>query len=124
MCMYPPCMHRVRVTGFCGSILGSLCLHPNGKNYITCAGGCLVVNDLADPHNQVFLRGHNDNISCLALSPSGRLIASGQVGENCDVIVWDFERKELVWRLQEHFHGISCLAFSDDEVWPKLPMTR
>jgi WD40 repeat protein len=65
-----------------------------------------VINDLTDAHNQVFLRGHDDDISCLAVSASGRFIASGQTGDNSDVIVWDFEQHAVVWRLQEHFHGV------------------
>jgi hypothetical protein len=132
-----------------------------------------VVCDFTDPHNQHFLRGHNSNVTCLALSPSvcqlvllvmrrfepdywllcclqGRLLASGQNGECADCIVWDFETKELLYRFvlrpsallfatyaqnashiiahllcshrvrfEEHDFGISCLAFSDDEVSPQ-----
>ena len=29
-----------------------------------------------------------------------RYIASGQVGDNADVIVWDFEEKRLLYRMQ------------------------
>ncbi|KAJ1484619.1 hypothetical protein T484DRAFT_1621453, partial [Baffinella frigidus] len=52
--------------------------------------------------SQVFLRGHDDLINALALSKSGRYIASGQarVGDNADVIVWDFEAKRLLYRMQ------------------------
>jgi WD40 repeat protein len=51
----------------------------------------------------------------LALSKSGRLIATGQTGKNADVIVWDFEQKSLIVRFSEHDHGIMSLGFSDDE---------
>lgn len=74
-----------------------------------------MISDLSDPHNQVFLRGHDDNITCMSLSPSGRYIASGQKGENSDVIVWDFDEKKLLYRLQSHDSGIACVAFSHDE---------
>jgi WD40 repeat protein len=65
---------------------------------------------------QVFLRGHDDDITCLALSPSGRFVASGQKGENSDAIVFDFESKQLLYRMSEHDFGVACLAFSDDEL--------
>jgi hypothetical protein len=41
--------------GFNGSIPSGLWCHPNGKDFIYPAGGCLVVCDFNDPHNQVFL---------------------------------------------------------------------
>lgn len=47
--------------------------------------------------------------------PQGRLLASGQFGENADVCVWDYESKKLLYRLSEHDFGIVDLAFSDDE---------
>ena len=46
----------------------------------------------------------------------GRMIASGQLGENADIIVWDFETKRLLYRFSEHDHGIQALSFSRDEV--------
>ena len=64
----------------------------------------------------MFLRGHDDDITCLALSPSGRFVASGQKGENSDAIVFDFESKQLLYRMSEHDFGVACLAFSDDEL--------
>ena len=73
-----------------------------------------VVADLRDPHNQVFLNGHDGPVTCLAMSPDGRLLASGQHGENSDVIVWDFVAKRLLFRLSEHDHGIKAVAFSHD----------
>lgn len=101
--------------GFAGSVPGALLYHPNGKDFIYVAGGCVVICDFTDPHNQVFLRGHDGNISCLAMSASGRYLASGQYGENADVVVWDYENKKLLYRLCEHDFGIQDIAFSDDE---------
>ena len=65
---------------------------------------------------QVFLRGHDSNITCLSLSKTGKYIASGQYGENSDAIVWDYATKSLLYRMSEHDHGIECVAFSDDEL--------
>lgn len=46
----------------------------------------------------------------------GRLLASGQTGENADVCVWDFASRKLLYRFSEHDFGIVSLSFSDDEV--------
>ena len=46
--------------GYSGMVYDSLVYHPNGQDFVYPAGGCLVVCDFNDPHNQVFLRGHDD----------------------------------------------------------------
>jgi WD40 repeat protein len=69
-----------------------------------------------DPHDQYFLSGHDGPITCMAMSKSGRYFASGQNGENSDVLVWDFETKKMLFRLSEHDYGVKCVAFSDDEL--------
>ena len=129
--------------GFAGAVYDGQHYHPNGRDFVYAAGACVgesvpskldvmscangsvcalpVICDFTDPHSQHFLRGHNNNVSCVALSPSvspmcipqcgncftllwcaagcqGRLLASGQNGEFADAIVWDFERRELLYR--------------------------
>ena len=105
-------MELEHAIGFAGSLRNCLQFHPNGRDIVYAAGGCVVVADLSDPHNQVFLRGHDDFITSIAVSPSGRYIASGQRGDNADVIVWDFEEKRLLYRMQSHDHGIAAVSFS------------
>ena len=108
-------MELEHAIGFTGNLRNCLQFHPNGRDIVYAAGGCVVVADLSDPHNQVFLRGHDDFITSISVSPSGRFIASGQRGDNADVIVWDFEEKRLLYRMQSHDHGIACVSFSHDE---------
>ena len=84
--------------GYSGHVASSLVAHPNGQDLIYAAGGCIVSCDKDDPHKQTFFRGHDDDITCLAVSRSGRYIASGQAGANADVIVWDFEEKAVLFR--------------------------
>jgi len=89
---------------------------PDGKNFIYAAGGCIVMCNFDDPHQQTFLRGHDQNVTCMSISKTGRYLASGQYGENADVIVWDLQTKELLYRFGHHDVGIACVAFSDDEL--------
>eukprot|EP01083_Nonionella_stella_P226586 804550_1 len=98
-----------------GTSTHSLQLHPNGKEFIAVSGACIVVSDLTDPHKQLFLRGHDDFITCVDISKSGKMIASGQIGDNSDIIIWNFEEKSILFRLAEHEFGIECLSFSSDE---------
>eukprot|EP01138_Halocafeteria_seosinensis_P009114 gb/GECG01009315.1/.p1 GENE.gb/GECG01009315.1/~~gb/GECG01009315.1/.p1 ORF type:complete len:660 (+),score=67.10 gb/GECG01009315.1/:1-1980(+) len=102
--------------GFAGEVFDGLHFLPNdGDTYIYPAGACIVMAKLSDPHQQTFLRGHDEPISCLQLSPKGNFIASGQTGDQSDVIVWDTQSCKLLYRFQEHDYGIAELEFSDDE---------
>jgi WD40 repeat protein len=101
--------------GYSGEVSSSLVAHPNGQDLIYAAGGCVVACDKDDPHKQTFFRGHDAAITCLAVSTSGRLIASGQSGTDSDVIVWDFENKSVLFRCQEHDNGVAAVAFTEDE---------
>ena len=101
--------------GFNGSASSPLHVHPNGSDVVYAQGGCIVIADLRDPHKQDFLRGHDDTVTCLALSASGRTIVSGQKGDNCDVVVWDFETRQEIYRFQEHDAGVAQVELSADE---------
>jgi len=89
--------------------------HPDGQKYVFSSGACVVVADLLDPNKQEFLRYHDHLVTCLALSPSGKYIASGQYGEHSDVFVYDYTEKRVVFQLEEHDKGLQVLAFSQDE---------
>ncbi|KAI9994891.1 hypothetical protein PInf_011731 [Phytophthora infestans] len=54
--------------------------HPSGRDYVYPAGGSVLLTSFQDAHSQLFLRGHGDNVSCIAMSPSGRILASGERG--------------------------------------------
>ena len=51
----------------------------------------------------------------MSVSNNGKLIASGQRGENSDVVIWDFNGKRAIHRLSEHDHEVTNLAFSHDD---------
>lgn len=63
--------------GYSGAVVGSVQLHPSLKEYVLIVGSSIVVRDISDPHNQHFLTAHDDQITCLAVSNQGNLIASG-----------------------------------------------
>jgi hypothetical protein len=65
-------------------------------------------------HAQRFLRGHDGEVRCLALHPSGRMLASGQAaGGSREVCVWQLDASEpAVVLTGQHPDGVSCLGFS------------
>ena len=43
------------------------------------------------------------------------MIASGQRGENSDIVVWDHQAKKALFRLSEHDYEVTLLDFSHDD---------
>jgi len=82
------------------------------------AVGCTVVIQDINSKKQEFLSGHSNNVTCVAVSKSGRYIASGQVthrGFRADVIIWDFEARRIHGRLSLHKVKVEALAFSPND---------
>jgi len=64
--------------GYNGLYPNTVHFHPTLKDtLIYNIGGLLVIEDLHDKHKQEFLRGHDMELSAIAVSSTGRMIASG-----------------------------------------------
>lgn len=114
----PQSLQISSVIGFGGTVVRGLHVHPDGKHLIYPLGSTLIIRNLKDQNNNIFLQGHNGAITCVAVSKSGRYIASGQsthMGFQADVCVWDFERKCLLNRMTLHKVRVQSLSFSHDE---------
>ncbi|RLN91111.1 hypothetical protein BBJ28_00011668, partial [Nothophytophthora sp. Chile5] len=109
-----PVIELEHTIGF-SAVPNAIHYHPSGRDYVYPAGGSVLLTSFQDAHSQLFLRGHLGHVSCIAMSRSGRLLASGERGRSADVLVWDYAARRLLFRLSEHDAGIAALAFSDDE---------
>jgi len=114
-------MELEHVIGYTGHELKTLQYYPAQQNTIVYAmGATIVIADLTDPHQQDFLRGHDNEISALAISNDGALVASGQrgsmlhKGHDAPVIVWDFKGRRDVYQLLGITHSVANLCFSSD----------
>lgn len=97
-------------------------MHPDACHLIYPLGNTIVIEDLTakrhDKSRQEFLVGHTDNVSCIAVSKSGRYLASGQsthMGFKADVIVWDFESRSLLKKFSLHKVKVQALSFSPND---------
>lgn len=100
-----------------GSVPNGLVAHPDGKHIVYPLGCKLIVKDVST-QQQSFLSGHSNNISCLACSPSGVYLASGQIthmGFKADVIIWTFAERKLYCRLSLHKVKVQAIAFSPND---------
>lgn len=67
----------IAVIGFTGKIHEGLILHPDNEHLIYPLGSTIVVRHIIS-RSQTFLRGHDNEISVISVSPSGKYVASGQ----------------------------------------------
>nr|Q95JL5.1 RecName: Full=Cilia- and flagella-associated protein 52; AltName: Full=WD repeat-containing protein 16 [Macaca fascicularis]BAB63111.1 hypothetical protein [Macaca fascicularis] len=107
------------VIGFNGHVPTGLKCHPDQEHLIFPLG-CTILIQAINTQEQNFLQGHGNNVSCLAISRSGRYIASGQVtfmGFKADIILWDYKKRELLARLSLHKGKIEALAFSPNDLY-------
>lgn len=69
------------VIGYNVQYLNTVLFHQNLKDtLIYNIGSLVIIESVNDKHNQIFLRGHDMEISALELSNSGKMLASGQKG--------------------------------------------
>uniref|UniRef100_A0A8C4VB53 Cilia- and flagella-associated protein 52 n=1 Tax=Falco tinnunculus TaxID=100819 RepID=A0A8C4VB53_FALTI len=107
------------VIGFNGHVPCGLICHPDKEHVLYPLGCTVVIQDLGSK-KQTFLHGHTNNVSCIVVSRNGVYVASGQVtymGFKADIILWDFQRKELLARLPLHKGRIEGLAFSPNSLY-------
>ena len=107
------------VIGFNGSVPRGVVLSGSGvdERLIFPLGSTVVLKQLSDNQQHFLSDGHDRDISALALSPCGRLLASGQLthlGFVSTVCVWDLISRTLRHRWSTHKGKVQSLSFSAD----------
>jgi WD40 repeat protein len=102
--------------GYSAGNSGNLCYLPQERGkYVYASGGSVVIGHFETANEQVFLKGHDADVSAMAVSKSGEVMVTGQFGLNADVVVWDFLQRKVMYRFEEHDSGVQCLAISHDD---------
>ena len=118
-------MELEHAIGFSGALRSSVHVLPGTSKYLFVAGGCVVVADIENPHEQTFIRGHDEDIVCLHLSESGKFFVTGQRGRNCDVCLWSAESFSVVARFAEHEGSVlQCDISPDDSIVASIGAER
>ena len=107
------------VIGFTGQVIQGLILHPDNEHLIYPLGSTIVIRHVVS-RVQSFLRGHDQRVSCISVSRSGNLLASGQqthMGFQAEIIIWNFYSKSVIYRMKLHKVMIQSLSFSNDEAY-------
>lgn len=136
------------IIGFAGEVPGGLLVNSDREHLIYPLGNTIVVEEIKedkkpasggrgsgtkggtksrstpeDPKmRQKLLSGHKERclaVSCLAVSKSGKYLASGEkthMGFQADVILWDFEKRSIKHTLDPlHKVKVEALAFSPND---------
>ncbi|ETV78396.1 hypothetical protein, variant 1 [Aphanomyces astaci] len=110
------------VVGYTGRGKDTVHTHPRDPDvYLTSMGAAIVVARLSDPHAQEFLRGHDEEITSMAISRSGLLLASGQLPSSkrnsvgAMIVVWELNSRAELYQLQGFHCKIMKMAFSPDD---------
>uniref|UniRef100_A0A4W3H8Y1 EMAP like 5 n=1 Tax=Callorhinchus milii TaxID=7868 RepID=A0A4W3H8Y1_CALMI len=108
----PNCHLRLEwVYGYRGHQCRNNLYYTAAKEIVYFVAGVGVVYNTRE-HKQKFFLGHSDDIISLALHPERTLVATGQVGKEPCICIWDTYNVQTVSILKDvHTHGIACLAF-------------
>ncbi|CAH0546208.1 unnamed protein product [Brassicogethes aeneus] len=105
------------IIGFDGSTIKGLIVHSDGKHVIYPIGNKVIVQDWTT-RKQSFLTGHTNAISAVAVSRSGKYIASGQInhiGFKAQLIIWSYNELKIMDTHELHKVRVEAVSFSSDE---------
>ncbi|CAH0761745.1 unnamed protein product [Diatraea saccharalis] len=111
---------RIKLESVLGLTVGSnaaLDCDPNTELVAYPAGCTVVLYNVRKNRQTHVLNASRKSVTCVAFSPDGRYLASGECGHAPAVRVWDLQDPTASGAVQiaefpGHTHGVSCVAFS------------
>lgn len=85
-----------------------LCFRPDGSQLVVAAGQRVLVYDTADGTLIQPLKGHKDNVYCVAYAKDGKRFASG--GADKCVIIWTSKLEGIL--KYSHNDAVQCLSYN------------
>jgi len=118
----PALLEMEHSIGYTSKYPDTVHFHPHEKDtLIYNIGGLLVIENLHDKHKQEFLRGHDMEISAIAVSNSGKIIATGQAGTvyqktpDAPILLWAYDTRKPIAVLKGMQECVNKLFFSPDD---------
>ena len=80
------------------------------------AVGCLLVVKSIGEESNTYLKGHEGKITTIVCSKIGGLVATGEMSSGLAAcIVWNLNKKSMMFRVKVHKQHVQSLSFSCDE---------
>ena len=90
----------------------------NNDNQLIIGGSdkTIKILDISTQKVEKILKGHSKAVTCLAISPDGRLLFSGS--SDASIKIWDLKKQEYIYEIQENRTEITCLVtdFMDEKL--------
>lgn len=83
----------------------------SSKEIIYHVAGASVVYNI-ETHTQVINTSNSDDITCLDVHPDGHTVATGEVGKNAKIVLWDSNTGVTLRELVFHKRGVNTVCFS------------
>lgn len=105
------------------AVRGKNVLWVDARRVIYPAAAVVVVQEVSGDRRQGFFCGHSDDVTCVAVHPQRTVAASGQMGKDASVLVWDVSKikrgmssNRTVAKLKPPtaVRGITAVDFSGD----------
>eukprot|EP00163_Fabomonas_tropica_P034258 TRINITY_DN93_c0_g1_i1.p1 TRINITY_DN93_c0_g1~~TRINITY_DN93_c0_g1_i1.p1 ORF type:complete len:2052 (-),score=797.91 TRINITY_DN93_c0_g1_i1:729-6884(-) len=107
-----PALNLEFAHGFRGARCRNNLFYLSDGKIVYQTAACGVVYD-PKTHKQEFMTEHDDDIISLAMHPDGKTVATGQIGKNPKIIVWDSSTMKVLSVIQGfHERGVCALTFS------------
>ena len=85
----------------------------SSKELVYHIAGVGIVFDVSK-QSQIINTEHDDDILCLSVHPEGHTVATGEVGKNPKIVLWDANTGVTISVIKYHKKGVSNIAFSAD----------
>ncbi|MCP6761975.1 MAG: serine/threonine protein kinase [Fischerella sp. CENA71] len=92
------------------NIVNSVAINPDGQSFVTGVGSKIKTWNLQTGELKSTLNGHNDSISCLALSLDGKILVSGS--NDGTIKIWNLQTNKLKSTLSQE--AVNSVSISPD----------
>jgi RNA polymerase sigma factor (sigma-70 family) len=89
-------------------------LAPGGMAVLVATGNTIRLHDVPSGRDRLFSRSGKEEMRALAVSPDGRVLASGDLGQERAVRFWDLATGQEIHSVKGHQLAVTCAAWSPD----------